>query len=93
MSEKEEFYKKLKEKLNEDTKFPSKYLYKFIVPSSKEKIEAVEAIFNEGGAVINKKESKTGKFTSVSIQVIIESADAVIEKYLLAEKIEGIISL
>lgn len=93
MENREEFYKKLKINLNETTTFPSKYLYKFIVPSDVIKIKMIEDLFNSGGAVINTKASKTGKFTSVSIHVVMKSADAVIEKYLEAEKIEGIISL
>lgn len=93
MEDKTEFYDKLKVKLEENTTFPAKYLYKFIVPSSEEKVNQVEDLFNFGGAVINKNVSKTGKFTSVSIQVTMDSADAVIEKYREAEKIEGIISL
>lgn len=93
MEDKTEFYKKLKDKLNEDTKFPSKYLFKFIVPSNEEKVNQIESLFDNQGAVINKNVSKTGKFTSVSIQVVMKSADDVIEKYLAAENIEGIISL
>lgn len=93
MEDKAAFYHKLKTKLNEETKFPSKYLYKFIVPSNGEQVKQVEDLFNSGGAVINKNVSKTGKFTSVSIQIIMKSADEVIEKYLAAENIEGIISL
>jgi len=93
MSDKKAFYDKLKTDLNQDTTFPSKYLFKFIVPSSELAIQQIEDLFDFGGAVINKNVSKTGKFTSVSIQVIMDSADAVIEKYRAAEKIEGIISL
>ncbi|RXP57632.1 DUF493 family protein [Lutibacter sp. HS1-25] len=93
MSDKKAFYDKLKTDLNQDTTFPSKYLFKFIVPSSEVAIQQIEDLFDFGGAVINKNVSKTGKFTSVSIQVIMDSADAVIEKYRAAEKIEGIISL
>lgn len=93
MNKKMEFYKKLKDNLNENGKFPSKYLFKFIVPSGGNRIQQVEDLFNFEGAVINKKMSKTGKFTSVSIHVIMKSADAVIKKYQEAEKIDSIISL
>lgn len=93
MSDKTEFYKKLKDKLNEGTKFPSKYLFKFIVPTKENSIQQIEDLFNHKGAVITKNMSKTGKFTSVSIQVVMKSAEAIIQKYLEAEKIEGIISL
>ncbi len=93
MQDRNEFYKNLKDKLKADSKFPSKYLFKFIVKGQDDKYKEVENIFNHMGAVISKKNSKTGKYTSVSIIVMMKSADAVIEKYLEAEKIEGIISL
>lgn len=91
--DKEAFYKKLKNDLEADSKFPLKYLFKFIVPSKGTQVDEVENIFNYSGAVINKKTSKTGKFTSVSIHVIMNSADDIIQKYKEAGTIEGIISL
>ena len=33
MDNRTQFYKKLKKKLKQDTTFPTKYLFKFIVPS------------------------------------------------------------
>lgn len=93
MDKKKQFYKKLKKDLKKDTKFPTKYLFKFIVPSEEEKIAQVESLFNHQGAVITKKTSKTGKFTSVSIHIVMKKADDIILKYQQAEKIEGIISL
>ena len=93
MDKRTEFYKKLKKKLKKDTSFPTKYLFKFIVPSDAEKIDQIEELFNFTGAVINKRTSKTGKFTSVSVHVIMKKADDIILKYQQAEKIEGIISL
>ena len=93
MDKRTEFYKKLKKKLKKDTSFPTKYLFKFIVPSDIEKIDQIEELFNFTGAVINKRTSKTGKFTSVSVHIIMKKADDIILKYQQAEKIEGIISL
>lgn len=93
MDKRTEFYKKLKKKLKKDTSFPTKYLFKFIVPSDIEKIDQIEDLFNFTGAVINKNTSKTGKYTSVSVHVIMKKADDIIIKYQQAEKIEGIISL
>ena len=89
----EDFYIKLKKSLEETTTFPTKYLYKFIVPNQPEKIKQVEDIFNHLGAVINTKTSSKGTYTSVSIHVKMESPDLVIEKYKEASQIEGIISL
>ncbi len=90
----EEFYDRLREKLDTTTaKWPSEYLYKFIIPTTPEKILEVEAAFDDMGAVIQTTKSKTGKFTSVSINVIMPNAQAIIDKYLAVSTIEGIVSL
>jgi putative lipoic acid-binding regulatory protein len=90
----DEFYKKLKEQLLETTNWPSEYLYKFIVKSDTNKIGQIEDLFNNTGAVINTIPSKTGKYTSVSINVIMKDPDAVISKYIeVKNNVEGVISL
>lgn len=90
----EEFYKKLRTQLYETASWPSEYLYKFIVPTDAKKIEDIEALFNNVGAVINTTESKNGKYTSVSVNLMMKDPDAVIEKYKeVAKNIEGVISL
>ena len=90
----EEFYKKLKVQLEETSTWPSEYLYKFIVKSDLNKIAEIEAIFDNTGAVIHTIESKNGKYTSISINVIMKDPDAVIYKYIeVTTNIEGVISL
>ncbi|MGC1203554.1 MAG: DUF493 family protein [Flavobacteriaceae bacterium] len=90
----EEFYEKLKSQLYDTSLWPAEYLYKFIVKTSNAKIAKVEALFDNMGAVIETKESKNGKYTSISINVLMKNPDAVIGKYKeVAEKIEGVISL
>lgn len=90
----EEFYEKLKKQLHDTTMWPSEYLYKFIVPTEGTRIDQVQIIFNNMGAVIETKQSKKGKYTSVSINVRMKNPDAVIEKYKeVAVKVEGVISL
>lgn len=88
-----EFYARLKEKLDNANEWPAKYLYKFIVPTADEKIKAVEDAFDQMGAVIDTRQSKNGKFTSLSVDVQMPSADSIIKKYLDVSTIEGIISL
>ena len=88
----EEFYVRLRESLNTTSSWPSEYLYKFIIPTEVEKINFVENTFNNMGAVIVTKQSKTAKFTSVSINVMMENPDKVVEKYLEVASVEGIIS-
>lgn len=93
MSDREAFYVKLKAQLEDTTTFPAKYLYKFIVPTDGNQEEEVKELFNNGGAVIETKKSKTGKYVSLSIHITVKNADIVIDYYKKAEAIKGIISL
>jgi len=93
MKDRESFYQKLKTQLDETTQFPADYLYKFIVSAEESKVEEVQSIFDNKGAVINTKKSKTGKYISISIVIKLASSDEVIKYYQEAEKVEGIISL
>ncbi|WGH76634.1 DUF493 family protein [Tenacibaculum tangerinum] len=93
MQDREAFYSKLKSQLEDTTTFPAKYLYKFIVPTDGNQVQEVQDLFNNGGAVINTKKSKTGKYVSVSIHLTVKSSDEVISYYKKAESIKGIISL
>ncbi len=93
MSKESEFYKKLKLSLEETTTFPTDYMFKFIVPADQGGFKKIEDIFNDLGAVIDTKPSKTGKYTSLTIRVNMKTADAIIEKYKEVSSIEGIISL
>lgn len=89
----EEFYKRLKEQLAETTNWPSDYLYKFIVPTAGNQIEQIHQIFDNTGAVIESKQSKKGKYTSLSITVNLLDPDAVIKKYKEVGELAGVISL
>ena len=91
---KEAFYKKLKTQLEDTSSWPSLYLYKFIVISDQEKIQKIEDVFSNTGAVITTKQSKKGKYTSVSVKVRMQNPDAVIEKYqTIGNTVEGVIPL
>ena len=88
-----EFYERLKKELDLSTTWPSLYLYKFIVPSDKENIFRVQEAFDCLGAVIKTTKSKTGKFTSISINVMMKDSQQIIDKYIELSTIKGIISL
>lgn len=89
----EEFYGRLKEELLKNSRWPSDYLYKFIVPTDKQKIAQINAIFDNTGAVIESKKSRKGKYTSLSIMVHLKNPDEVIEKYKQVGQVKGVISL
>lgn len=93
MKDKDTFYNNLKNQLDDTTKFPADYMYKFIVPTDENQVIEVHSLFNDGGAVIKTKKSKTGKYISISIVIKLENSEKVISYYKKAEKIKGIISL
>ena len=63
------------------------------MPTDANQVEEVKELFDNGGAVIDTKKSRTGKYSSVSIHLTVKSADEVIAYYKKAEAIKGIISL
>ncbi|WP_413999133.1 DUF493 family protein [Flavobacterium sp. W1B] len=89
----EEFYDRLKAELDASTTWPAEYLFKFIVPTENDNIERVELAFDCMGAVIKTTKSRTGKFTSISVDVQMKDSQAVINKYQEVSVIKGIISL
>ena len=88
-----EFYERLKVELDLSSTWPAIYLFKFIVPTEKENILQVEKAFDSMGAVIKTTKSKTGKFTSISVDVMMKDSQEIIEKYIEVSTIKGIISL
>ena len=88
-----EFYDRLQVELDNSNTWPAIYLFKFIVPTDEDKIQRVESAFDCMGAVINTKKSKTGKFTSISIDVTMKDSQEIVDKYLEVSTIEGIVSL
>ncbi|MEM6523290.1 MAG: DUF493 family protein [Bacteroidota bacterium] len=78
-----------KEKLENEYEWPALYTFKFIVPE--QKIKELKQIF-EGHEVIEKASSK-GNYVSLTSKVMAPSSDFIIEIYIKASKIDGIISL
>ena len=89
----EDFYIRLKEELANTSLWPTEYLFKFIVTSDNKKVTIVEDAFDGLGAVITTNQSKTGKYTSISVSVQMKDPQSVIEKYQELSTVEGIISL
>ncbi|UYW00440.1 DUF493 domain-containing protein [Flavobacterium agricola] len=89
----QDFYKRLQEELDKSSEWPLDYLFKFIVPVSEEKVQTIKDSFQGADAKIDVRNSSTGKFTAVSIRVIMPSSQSIIDKYLELTQIEGIISL
>lgn len=84
--------KGLKEKLEAVHKWPSIFLFKFIVPSDEKKINQIKELFDESAEIEVKKSSK-GNYTSLSIKEMIMKSEDVFDRYSGASKIEGVIAL
>ncbi len=92
--ESEAFYEKLKSQLLDTAVWPSIYLYKFIITTDASKVEQIEKVFDNMGAVITTKKSKNAKYTSVSIKVMMKDPDAVVVKYKeVGDMVPGVMSL
>lgn len=81
-----EHFKKL---LSEHHDWPCQYLFKFVVPSEQE--AKVRALIPD--ADITVRQSKNGRFVSLSIRAEIDSPEDVIEIHTRASLIEGLIAL
>lgn len=89
----EEFYERFHQQLLESTSWPSLYVFKFIVPTSQEKINRLTRMFQSLAPKMSTKMSSNGKYTSITLEAKLDSANHVIEKYKQVSEIEGIISL
>jgi putative lipoic acid-binding regulatory protein len=91
--EREEFYVKFKERLENTTEFPSDYTYKFIVPTDHKRLAEVQRVFDGARPQFQMKESKTGKYTSVTVVVYVLDADQVIHYYQEAASVQDVMML
>ena len=78
-----------KAKLDDIHRFPTVYMFKFIV--KEDKLTEVESLFPK--EALSLKPSSKGNYTSVTAKLNMDSSDAVIAIYEKAHKIEGIIAL
>lgn len=85
----EQWISGFKEKLDQHHSWPSLYIYKFIVPTGKE--DEVKKLFPNH--TVTEKLSRNGNYTSLTIQVMAPSSEAVIAIYREAATIEGIVAL
>ena len=78
-----------KEKLEKSHSWPSMYMFKFIVPAGKE--EEVRKLFPKHEMI--EKPSRNGKYISLTTEIMAGSTDQIINIYLKADRIEGLIAL
>ncbi len=88
-----DFYDNFRAKLNSVEQFPTIYTFKFIVPATEENKQTIEKLFEHPSTKIQVKDSKTGKYNSLTIETFVNSADDVIDYYKKVSSIEKVIML
>lgn len=89
----DEFYASLKEKLESTHDFPEDYLFKFIITNEESKHTEIYRVFDDIKFSLNTRESKNGKYTSISINAFVLDADQVIRIYKTVGQIQGVMML
>lgn len=89
----DDFYRQFKERLEQTHSFPTDYIFKYIVPADQNNIAKLHAIFSSANPSVTTRESKNGKFTSLTFKVQVHDADDVVLYYRQAAAIEGIVML
>jgi hypothetical protein len=72
--------------------WPEVYLFKFIVPNELENVALVTALFNESADIVMHP-SRNGNYMSISAKELMLDVDSIINKYIDAAKIKGLIAL
>ncbi len=93
MSNRKERYEKLRAQLSEGFEWPTVYMFKFIIPADNERLAKVESLFNTREAQVNTRQSSKGNYISITAKELMMSPERVIDRYLQAEEIEGLIAL
>lgn len=83
---------KLRAQLDELHQWPSKYLFKFIVPNEDATKKELEGLFNTDAKITSRLSSK-GTYSAYSVIIMGKSTDEVLSIYRNAGKIKGIKSL
>ncbi len=83
------WFESFREKLDRHHSWPTLYIFKFIVPKGKE--EELRRLFPLH--ITSERESKNGKYVSLTFQMMMPSGIAVIDVYQKAAVIEGLIAL
>ncbi len=88
----EETKEKLRSRLNSVHEWPSVYMYKFIFEPDDERLEKVLALFPKESELL-RRYSKGGKYLSITAKEVMMNADDVIDRYVKASEIDGVIVL
>lgn len=89
----DDFFLTFKERLEQTHSFPSDYIFKCIVPAEQSIIAKIHSIFSSANPSVSTRDSKNGKYTSITIKVPVNDANDVVIYYRQAAAIDGIMLL
>ncbi len=92
-TQKTAFYNRLQEELEKNTDWPTRYMYKFIMPNKDNNPEKVKKRFGNQKIDFKQNFSKTGKYVSVTVITEEKNPETVINRYKAMEDIEGLVAL
>jgi hypothetical protein len=90
---KEEFYKKLKQTLENEEKWPLDYMFKFICPNKQLSISKIEDVFENDNADSRKNISKNGKYVALTFIAKMQNSNTIIDRYRSLEDVEDLLML
>jgi len=89
----DDFYLAFKEKLENTHTFPTDYIFKFILSSDDSNIAKLYSIYEKADATFSTKDSRNGKYTSITIKVSVNDVNDIIIYYRQVATIDGIMML
>jgi len=88
-----DFYDNFREKLMSVEQFPMMYTFKFILPANEASKQEIADIFAHPSTKIQTRDSKTGKYNSLTVGTFVSNADEVIAYYKKVSAIDKVIML
>ncbi len=88
----EEAQVKLRQRLDQVHEWPSVYMFKFIFEPDKERLERITALFPPEVELL-RKYSTGGRYLSITVREVMMSAEDVVQRYVKASDIDGVIVL
>lgn len=85
-------YNNLREKLLDNKQWPLLYMFKFIIPNTDDKVDAVKNLLPKEGK-LSFKHTKNLKYVSVTCLVNMQTADSIIDITINVSQIEGVMVL
>jgi uncharacterized protein len=88
----EERKERLRQLLNDNHKWPTIYMFKFLMQNDPLLMARLKNVFNES-AEIRTRFSERGNYVSITVKEMVMHADTVFERYEAVSNIQGITAL